>query len=106
MRACDAKYGGISELEVDLHSYANGHIETSFEYLLMSTHFGNYETNRDGFKGLFRKLSDKAWNEAINIIKFVSKRGGKMNLNQPPHFKKKVAAMIQFIIFNETIFYC
>lgn len=85
---CNAKYGGIDALQTELQAYANGHIETSFEFLLMSTHFGNYESNRDGFKGLYRKLSDSAWEKSIDIIKYISKRGGRMNFNQLPHFKK------------------
>ena len=57
----------------------------------MSTHFGNYESNREGFKGLYRKLSDSAWEKAFDIIKYISKRGGRMNFNQLPHFKKNVS---------------
>lgn len=85
---CNAKYGAIDNLQTELQAYANGHIETSFEFLLMSTHFGNYESNRAGFKGLYRKLSDNTWNKAIDMIKYISQRGGRMNFNQLPHFKK------------------
>ncbi|XP_057326269.1 uncharacterized protein LOC130668156 [Microplitis mediator] len=88
MANCNAKYGGIDQLLVDLQKYANANIETSFEYLLMSTHFGNYGVNREGFKGLYRKLSDRAWDNAIDVIKFITKRGGKMNFNQAPRFEK------------------
>ncbi|KAG7210371.1 hypothetical protein KM043_011906 [Ampulex compressa] len=62
----------------------------NFEFLLMSTHFGNYEANREGFKELYRKYSDKLWEDAIDVIKYITKRGGKMNFNQPPRFKKSV----------------
>lgn len=48
----------------------------SFEYLLMSTHFANYEKNRVGFEKLFRKLSDDTWDDAIDLIKYIGKRGG------------------------------
>lgn len=96
MPNCNAKYGGIDALRTDLQAYANGHIETSFEFLLMSTHFGNYESNRDGFKGLYRKYSDDAWEKSINIIKYITKRGGKMNFNQLPHFKKSVSVIIYY----------
>jgi len=87
---CNAKYGGIDALQAELQAYSNGHIETSFEFLLMSTHFGNYESNREGFKGLYKKLSDNAWEKAIGLIKYIAERGGKMNFNQLPHFKKNV----------------
>ena len=85
---CHAQYGGTTDLQPDLQAYANANIETSFEFLLMSTHFGNYETNREGFKGLFRKLSDKSWEDSINLIKYITKRGGRMDLNQLSRFKK------------------
>ena len=85
---CNAKYGGIDLIQTDLQAYANGHIETSFEFLLMSTHFGNYESNREGFKSFYRKLSDDAWEKSINTIKYITSRGGRMNFNQLPHFKK------------------
>ncbi|CAL1686513.1 unnamed protein product [Lasius platythorax] len=87
---CNARYGAIETLKADLQAYANANIETSFEFLLMSTHFGNYEVHRDGFKGLYRKLSDQSWADAIDLIKYIAKRGGTMDLNQLPHFKKPV----------------
>lgn len=85
---CNAKYGHIDSLQADLQAFANAHIETSFEFLLMSTHFGNFEAHRDGFKGLYRKLSDSNWEKSIEMIKYIAKRGGRMNFNQMPHFKK------------------
>ncbi|XP_072748032.1 ferritin light chain [Anoplolepis gracilipes] len=87
---CNAQYGAIEPLQADLQSFVNANIETSFEFLLMSTHFGNYEASREGFKGLYRKLSDQSWEDAINLIKYIAKRGGRMDLNQLPRFKKSV----------------
>lgn len=88
---CNAKYGAIDALQAELQAYTNANIETSFEFLLMSTHFGNYEANREGFKGLYRKLSDQSWKDAIDLIKYIAQRGGKMNFNQLPRFKKNVS---------------
>ncbi|XP_029170689.1 ferritin heavy polypeptide-like 17 [Nylanderia fulva] len=85
---CHAQYGAIESLQADLQAFVTANIETSFEFLLMSTHFGNYEAHRDGFKGLYRKLSDQSWADAIDLIKYITKRGGRMDLNQLPHFKK------------------
>ncbi|XP_035719053.1 uncharacterized protein LOC118440309 [Vespa mandarinia] len=76
---CTATFGNIEKLKSELQGYANAHIEYSYEFLLMSTHFGNYESNREGFKALYRKLSDKAWENAINIVKFLTKRGSTLN---------------------------
>ncbi|KAL2722492.1 hypothetical protein V1478_009355 [Vespula squamosa] len=99
---CNATFGSIKELQADLQAYANAHIESSYELLLMSTQFGNYESNRDGFKALYRKLSDKTWEDAINIIKFITKRGGRMNFNQLPRYKKngKENKILQFNEIN------
>lgn len=44
-----------------------------------ATHFGNYEKSREGFEKLFRKLSDSTWNDAIDLIKYITKRGGVMD---------------------------
>lgn len=98
---CNARYGAIETLKADLQAYANANIETSFEFLLMSTHFGNYEVHRDGFKGLYRKLSDQSWADAIDLIKYIAKRGGTMDLNQLPHFKKPVniVYLFQLVLF-------
>ncbi|KAJ8961790.1 hypothetical protein NQ318_021392 [Aromia moschata] len=49
------------------------------EYLLMSTHYANYEKNRPGFEKLFRGLSDDTWKDAIELIKYITTRGGEMN---------------------------
>lgn len=87
---CNAQYGAIDTFQPDLQSYVNANLETSFEFLLMSTHFGNYEVNRDGFKGLYRKLSDQSWADGIDLIKYIARRGGRMDFNQLPRFKKSV----------------
>lgn len=76
---CNAKYGAIDAVSRDLQSYANAHIARSYEYLLMSTHYGNYEKSRAGFEKLFRDFSDSTWEDAINIIKYITKRGGEMD---------------------------
>ncbi|KAL3276455.1 hypothetical protein HHI36_011836 [Cryptolaemus montrouzieri] len=78
---CNARYGAIGHLEPDLVKYATSHLVKSFEYLLMSTHFGNYDMNREGFEKLFRGYSDSKWADTIELIKHITKRGGKMNFS-------------------------
>ncbi|CAH0559563.1 unnamed protein product [Brassicogethes aeneus] len=78
IQKCDAIYGGIRALEVDLQKYVNDHISTSFAYLLMSTHYASYQKSRAGFEKLFRTLSDSKWNTALDLIKYINHRGGKM----------------------------
>lgn len=99
---CNAQYGAIEEYQPDLQAFVNANIETSFEFLLMSTHFGNYEANREGFKGLYRKLSDQSWADAIDLIKYIAKRGGRMDFNQLPRFKKSVNIIY---LFHSSCFY-
>lgn len=84
---CNAKYGAIKDLLIDLQGYANSYIDTSFEFLLYSSYFGNYENQREGFKKLYRKLSDEMWEDAIDMIKFITKRGGYMDFDKFPKFK-------------------
>nr|AGM32344.1 ferritin, heavy subunit [Coptotermes formosanus]AGM32405.1 ferritin, heavy subunit [Coptotermes formosanus] len=79
LKNCHAKYGAVDAVLFDLQSYVNAHISRSFDYLLMSTHFGNYEQSREGFEKLFRKLSDSTWDDAIDLIKYIAKRGGAMD---------------------------
>ncbi|XP_025190876.1 uncharacterized protein LOC112591314 [Melanaphis sacchari] len=78
---CNSRYGAFKgdELLTNVQSYANTHILRSFQYLLMSSHFGNFEKNRGGFEKLYKKLSDNTWEKAIDLVKFMSKRGGHMN---------------------------
>lgn len=77
---CNARFGGFTnKLNEELQVYANNHFNRSFEFLLMSTHYANYDKNRPGFAKLFRSLSDKAWNDGIELIKYMTKRGGSMN---------------------------
>ncbi|GLV31887.1 Ferritin 2 light chain homologue [Carabus blaptoides fortunei] len=79
---CNARYGGIGTEQSGLGNYVNTQFMRSFDYLLMSTHFANYETNRAGFVKLYRKMSDAAWENGMNLIKYMSKRGA-----TPTNFK-------------------
>lgn len=78
---CNAKYGAAHEVIKDLQNYVNVHVTRNWQYLLMSTHFHNYEKNREGFSKLFKKLSDQAWDDAIHLIKYIGKRGGQMDFS-------------------------
>lgn len=76
---CNAVYGNAGHVMEEISNFVNTHITRSFQYLLMSTHFGSYEANRPGFEKLFRVLSDQAWDHAQGLIKHMTKRGGKMD---------------------------
>ncbi|KAF5289474.1 hypothetical protein FQR65_LT11848 [Abscondita terminalis] len=81
-KKCNAKYGAIEGVLPDLQEYVNAHIIRNFEYMLMSTHYGNYEKNREGFEKLFMDLSDSKWDKAIDLIKYITKRGGEMKFGR------------------------
>lgn len=85
---CSAKYGGISKIEEGLQKFVNDHFTLSFHYLLMATHFDNYNKNRPGFEKLFRGLSDDTWEDGIELIKYITKRGGEMNFNLISYFNE------------------
>lgn len=76
---CNARYGAIDAVLPDLQKYVTTHITRSYEFLMMATHYANYEKNRVGFEKIFHDLSDSTWEDAINLIKYIGKRGGKMN---------------------------
>lgn len=78
---CSATYGAANKVMLEMSNYVNTHITRSFQYLLMSTHFSSYEKNRPGFEKLYRILSDESWDAAFDLIKHMTKRGGKMDFN-------------------------
>lgn len=77
-RNCNSKTGHFLGEEKHLQNYAKDLIEKSYEYLLLSVNFGQFKNNRDGLKTYYRKLSDQAWEDAVDLIKYITKRGGKM----------------------------
>jgi hypothetical protein len=80
---CNARYGAFvgDELLTNVQKFARTHIQKSFQFLLMSSHFGNYEKNRAGFEKLYRKFSDDTWEKSIELVKFLGQRGGHMDFH-------------------------
>ncbi|KAK4882569.1 hypothetical protein RN001_005888 [Aquatica leii] len=79
---CNSKYGGINKALPHLQEYVKNHIVLNFEYMLMSTYFGNYQKSREGFEKLFMDLSNSKWEKAIDLIKHITKRGGEMDFTK------------------------
>lgn len=73
---CNAVFSGFPKHVGVLQRYANHQIEKSFEYLLLAANFGTFTKNRPGFEKQFRSLSDKSWQNGIELIKHITKRGG------------------------------
>ncbi|XP_030753140.1 ferritin heavy chain-like isoform X2 [Sitophilus oryzae] len=82
---CNAKYGAIDKLQSSLQKYTNELLYRSFDFLLMSTFYGNYIKNRPGFEKLYRTYSDSLWNDGIELIKYIETRGGTMDFSNIPN---------------------
>ncbi|GBP32718.1 Ferritin heavy chain [Eumeta japonica] len=83
--SCNAIFGGYGHhgnLATEMQAYANLHLKKSYEYLLSSAYYDNYQTNRAGFTKLFRKLSDHTWEKTIELIKHINLRGGVMDFQR------------------------
>ncbi|XP_065371287.1 ferritin light chain [Calliphora vicina] len=78
---CNSIYGGIERVEPEVQAYINSHLTKSYEYLLLATHFNSYQKNRPGFQKLYQGLSDRSFDDTIDMIKQLSRRGGKANFN-------------------------
>ncbi|KAG8232854.1 hypothetical protein J437_LFUL012658 [Ladona fulva] len=98
---CHARYGAVDELAFELQNFANLHITRSFDYLLFATHFGAYQKNREGFGKFFRKLSDDTWEDAIDIIKYITKRGGKMDFESKKQDTFMFVSMDNYFYLSE-----
>jgi len=63
----------------------NLHLTTSLEYLLIGSKFNQWNSYRAGFRKYFDALSDGAWNDAVELIHHMTKRGykPKVYVNEP-----------------------
>uniref|UniRef100_U5ER51 Ferritin n=1 Tax=Corethrella appendiculata TaxID=1370023 RepID=U5ER51_9DIPT len=79
---CNAVFSGFPHAQMSLHEFTVMQIQSSFEYLLLSSKFSTHVKNRPGFAKKFRGLSDRSWNQGIELIKHMTKRGGKMEFRK------------------------
>jgi ferritin heavy chain len=78
---CNSRFGGIDHIEPEVQAYVNSQLTKSYEYLLLATHFNSYQKNRPGFQKLYQGLSDEAFDNTIDLIKQLTRRGGRVNFN-------------------------
>ncbi|XP_059476459.1 uncharacterized protein LOC132197283 [Neocloeon triangulifer] len=78
---CNSLFGGFEEHKEKMADFIKTNVQRNFQYLMFSTHFSNYEANRAGLEKLYRGLSDEAWNDAIELIKYSAKRGSHISVN-------------------------
>ncbi|XP_052869109.1 soma ferritin [Anopheles cruzii] len=74
---------GDKTVENDLRQYTSQLVDKSFHFLIMSSAFNKHSLDRPGFEKLYRKMSDKAWEDAVGLIKYQSRRGSFGNLVKP-----------------------
>lgn len=78
---CNSRYGGIDHIEPEVQAYINSQLTKSYEYLLLATHFNSYQKNRPGFQKLYQGLSDRSFDDTIDLIKQLTRRGGRVDFN-------------------------
>lgn len=82
---CTAKFGGYTDhVNLEFNDYICEHIGLSYKYLRLATNFNSYMKDRGGLRKLFKSYSDEAWENSIKLIKFVTMRGGSVDLNTCP----------------------
>ncbi|XP_055616467.1 ferritin heavy chain B-like [Toxorhynchites rutilus septentrionalis] len=74
-------FSGVSHAKANLQTFTNQQLEKSFDFLLLSFTFDKYELDRPGLEKLYRKISDKAWEDTVGLVKYQSKRGLTVELN-------------------------
>lgn len=79
---CTAIFSGFSHVEKDMHKYTKQMLVKSYDFLLLSSVFDHYSMDRPGFEKLYRKIADKAWDDTINLIKYQSRRGAVVTLDE------------------------
>lgn len=79
---CTALFSGFSHVEKDMHKYTKQMLVKSYDFLVLSSVFDHYSMDRPGFEKLYRKIADKAWDDTINLIKYQSRRGAVVTLDE------------------------
>lgn len=111
--------GQAAELSTDVHDECNSQLGTfneyhapqykkvinkalvlAMKYMTISSNFGRDTNHRMGFKKLFRDSSDERFQQAVDMIKYVVKRGGNvkgaLNVQMPasPHYHPAALASL------------
>lgn len=100
--SCTSLFSGFPHVQSDLNKYTKQMLDKSYDFLLLSSVFDTYTLDRPGFEKLYRKISNKAWDDTIQLIKYQSKRGASVTLmkgNENPAAVRDVASLVQS---NET----
>nr|XP_019557293.2 uncharacterized protein LOC109426281 [Aedes albopictus] len=82
---CTARFSGYKYMTAEIADLTTQLLDQSFDFLLLSTAFNQHFKDRPGFEKLYRNIADKAWSDAITLMKYQSKRGQRAMLN--PNYK-------------------
>ncbi|XP_055598682.1 ferritin heavy chain-like [Uranotaenia lowii] len=82
---CTAKFSGVSISLQEMQDLSTQLMDQSFDFLVLSSAFDHHAKNRPGFRKLYRKISDEAWSDSIELIKYQAKRGYQPAFN--PNYK-------------------
>lgn len=77
-----AKFSSVEHVESDLKTFTNQQLDKSYDFLLLAFTFDKYSMDRPGFEKLYRKISDKAWEDTIALVKYQSRRGLTVQLGE------------------------
>lgn len=77
---CTSMFSGFEHLQNEMNKYTKQMLEKSFDFLILSSAFDVYSMDRPGFEKLYRKTSDKAWEDTIELIKYQNRRGATVQL--------------------------
>lgn len=78
---CKARLESIGGVAGSLSEFANYHLEVSYNYMMLASQFNAHPKERPSFSALFQYLSDLAWASAVDVMKYITKRGGHMQIS-------------------------
>lgn len=84
-KKCTARFSGYKYVTSEIADLTTQLLDQSFDFLFLSTAFNQHFKDRPGFEKLYRNIADKAWSDAMTLMKYQSKRGQRAMLN--PDYK-------------------
>lgn len=75
---CNSIHGGFLGNSNNLHKIIIDDFSDSINYMLMATQFSTDASNQMGFYKFLMGKSDKMWTRGKDMVKYITKRGGKM----------------------------
>lgn len=70
-----AKLSGYKYIQSDITNMTTQLLSQNFDFLFMASDFDRHHRDRPGFEQLYREIADQAWNDAIALMKYQSRRG-------------------------------